>query len=248
MCYHASLTADATALQQRYDASFPQQTGYRPSFHANAFHFPAWPILTRQEPGRLQLLQWGLIPRWVKSREDADEIRSRTLNAKSETLFEKPSFRQSIAAGRRCLIPATGFYEWYTEGKQKYPFYITTKDQPIVSIAGIWDEWADPDTGEVMPTFSLLTTEANPLLARIHNTKQRMPVLLTPETERAWLHDELTPQDVQDLTHQLYPAERMRSHSISKRITSRSDDPNVPEVLEPYSYPELGQKPELFAA
>ncbi|WP_266365139.1 SOS response-associated peptidase [Tellurirhabdus rosea] len=246
MCYHASLSADAPQLEKRYDAAFPQKDKYRPSFHANAFEFPAWPVVTRQEPGKLQLFSWGLIPRWAKAGDNIDELRARTLNAKSETLFEKPSFRQSISSGRRCLIPLTGFYEWHTLKSKKYPFYITSTEQPIVSVAGIWDEWTDTSTGEIIPTFSLLTTEANPLLARIHNTKQRMPALLTPEAEHAWLHDELTPEDVQQLTHTLYPAERLHSYSISKRITSRSESSDVPEVMEPASYPELAGEPDLF--
>ncbi|WP_234733654.1 SOS response-associated peptidase [Tellurirhabdus bombi] len=247
MCYHKSLNVNAAKLEERYDASFPQKADYQPIYHAAGFQFPAWPIVTRQEPGKLQLVRWGLVPRWVKSSSDADEIRARTLNAKAETLFEKPSFRQSISAGRRCLIPVTGFFEWYTQGKKKYPFFIQTKDQPIFSIAGIWDEWADPETGEVTPTYSLLTTEANDLLANIHNTKKRMPVLLTPEAEHAWLHEDLNQQEVLDLTANLYPDKKMHSYSISKRITSRTEPSDAPEVLETFTYPELESKKELFA-
>ncbi|GAA4470622.1 SOS response-associated peptidase [Nibrella saemangeumensis] len=246
MCFHNSLSVDQPALEKRYKAKLDSPAGFDPVYHANAYQFPDWPVVTHQQPGKLQLLQWGLIPKWAKSREDADEIRAKTLNARSETIFDKPSFRSAIQAGRRCLIPSTGFYEWHTIGSKKFPFFINLKNQKVFSIAGIWDEWADPETGEVLHTFSLLTSEANPLLARIHNTKQRMPVVLTPEAEKAWLHDNLTERDVLAITGDLFPADQMHSHSISKRITSRTEPTDVPEVQAPADYPELKDRAELF--
>lgn len=247
MCFHNSLSVDQQTLEKRYKAKLESPSGFEPIYHANAYQFPDWPIITRQEPTAIRLLQWGLIPKWTKSREDADEIRTKTLNARSETIFDKPSFRSAIQAGRRCLIPSTGFYEWHTVGSKKFPFFINLKSQKVFSIAGIWDEWANPETGEIIPTFSLLTSEANPLLANIHNSKKRMPVVLTPEAEKAWLNDNLTETDVLAITGELFPAEQMHSHSISKRITSRTEPVDVPEVQAPVTYPELSTHPELFA-
>jgi putative SOS response-associated peptidase YedK len=247
MCYHKSLSVEADQLEAYYNAALPEKAEFGPVYHANAFHFPTWPILTRQEPGQFQYLQWGLVPRWVRSRDEADEIRARTLNAKSETIFDKPSFRGAAGAGQRCLIPVTGFYEWYTKGKQKFPFFIQSKKSPIFSIAGIWDEWTDRDTGEVLRTYSLLTSEANPLLARIHNTKKRMPVMLTPELEKAWLHDDLGEKDALALVAKQYPDSQLHSYSIGKLITSRTESSDVPEVQQPAQYPELEKSAELFA-
>ncbi|GAB3496607.1 SOS response-associated peptidase [Spirosoma knui] len=251
MCYHKSLNATAAEIEARYEAPMPPDANFQPVYHANAYQFPAWPILARSDtdksmPKRFQLMNWGLIPRWAKSREDAADIRARTINARSETIYEKPSYRSAAQAGKRCLIPVTGFYEWHTIGSKKFPFYISTKDQPIASVAGLWDEWPDPETGELIPTYTLLTTEANPLLAAIHNTKKRMPCLLTPELERAWLHDNLTEQDVLAILNEQYPAKQMHSYSISKRITSRSEPSDVPEVLEPSTYTELQNHSTLF--
>ncbi|AQG79504.1 SOS response-associated peptidase [Spirosoma montaniterrae] len=251
MCYHKSLNVTAADLQTRYDATMPEAERFQPVYHANAYEFPAWPIVTRQQPGQLQLMKWGLIPHWVKSPGDAAEIRTRTINARSETIYEKPSYRTAAQKGQRCLIPVTGFFEWYTTGKKKYPFYINAIDQNITSIAGLWDEWPESGatptkTGELIPTYTLLTTDANPLLAAIHNTKKRMPCLLTPEQEYAWLHENLSEKEVVELLSAPYPAERMHSHSISKRITSRTEPSDVPTVLEPAIYPELAQHPELF--
>lgn len=250
MCFHKSLAVSAPELETRYDAVMPEAR-FQPVYHTNAYQFPAWPILTKQDPGvdspgKLQLIHWGLIPRWTKTRDDAADIRTKTINARSETMYEKPSYRSAAQAGKRCLIPVTGFYEWHTIGTKKFPFYISPTDQKIVSIAGLWDEWLDSDTGELIPTYTLLTTDANPLVAAIHNTKKRMPCLLTPEAEHAWLHDDLTQADVLELLAQPYPADRMHSHSISKRITSRTEPTDVPEVMAPADYPELKNHPELF--
>lgn len=247
MCYHKSLNVPAVELEARFEAALPPESDFQPVYHANAYNFPAWPIVTRQEPGKLQLIHWGLIPRWAKTREDAADIRSKTINARSETIYEKPSFRTAAHKGQRCLIPVTGFYEWHTVGSKKFPFFINTTDQKIASIAGLWDEWPDPDTGELIATYTLLTTDANPLLAAIHNTKKRMPCVLTADAEHAWLHENLTEAEAMALLAESYPASRMHSYSISKRITSRSEPSDVPEVMEPATYPELSKNPHLFA-
>jgi putative SOS response-associated peptidase YedK len=246
MCYHTSLLADIPALEARFDATMPASVGFTPAYHINAYAFPRYPILTHQQPGQFQAIRWGLVPHWVKSKADADKLRAQTINARSETIYEKPAYRQAAKRAQRCIIPVTGFFEWHTDGKQKYPFYLST-DQPITSIAGLWDEWPDPDTGEVVTTFSLLTTDANSLLAAVHNEKKRMPCVLTPEAERSWLYDELTERDALALLTTTYPAQHMHSQSISKRITSRTEDSNVPEVLAPFTYPELTGKTELVA-
>lgn len=247
MCYHKSLKTTSEELEQRYKAAMPENARFQPIYHANAYQFPAWPIVTHQEPDQFQFMHWGLIPHWVKTPGDADEIRSRTLNARSETIYEKPSFRSAANTRKRCLIPVTGFYEWYTLGSKKFPFYITATAQLITSVAGLWDEWLNPETGELIRTYTLLTTEANPLLAAIHNTKQRMPCLLTAQDEQRWLKEELTEQDVKQLLAEQYPASQLHSYSISKRITSRAEPTDVPDVMAPSSYPELSDKPYLFA-
>ena len=247
MCFHKSLNVKASELEDRYQAALPPSADFQPIYHANAYSFPAWPIITRQEPGKLQLIHWGLIPRWTRNQDGADDIRTKTINARSETIYEKPSFRSAAQAGKRCLIPVTGYFEWYTAGSKKFPFYISPSDQKIGSIAGLWDEWPDPETGELIPTYTLLTTEANPLLAAIHNTKKRMPCLLTPDDEHAWLHDDLNQADALALLARQYPANQMHSYSIGKRITSRTEPSDVPDVLTRVDYPELTSNTQLFS-
>jgi putative SOS response-associated peptidase YedK len=247
MCFHKSLAVKAAELEARYEAEMPKTVDFQPVYHANAYQFPAWPIITHQKPSSFQLITWGLVPHWTKSLEDAREIRTKTINARSETIYEKPSFRAAAQSAKRCLIPVTGFYEWHTIGSKKFPFYISSTDQKIVSIAGLWDEWADPETGELVTTYTLLTTDANPLLAKIHNSKKRMPCLLSADDERIWLHDDLNEADALALLSKQYPDSRMHSYSISKRITSRTEPSDVPEVLAPAEYAELKKEPTLFA-
>jgi putative SOS response-associated peptidase YedK len=250
MCYHKSLNATGAELEERYKAPLPPDVSVQPVYHANAYQFPEWPILARwnqnDDEKRFRMIRWGLIPHWTKSAGNADDIRTKTINARAETIYDKPSFRAAALSGKRCLIPVTGFFEWYTQGSKKFPFYINTSDQKIASIAGLWEEWADPETGEVIPTYTLLTTEANSLLAAIHNSKKRMPCVLTTDAEQAWLEGDLSKDDALKLLEHTYPVKKMHSYSISKRITSRSEPSDVPDVLEPASYPELESHKELF--
>lgn len=111
------------ALEERYQAELPQGKDWKPIVHANAYAVPAWPLLTVQQPGVLSLYRyrWGMIPGWVKIGDDAKKLHMMTINCRYETMYEKPSFRGAAGAGRRCLIPVSGFFEWHTQGKQKYP-------------------------------------------------------------------------------------------------------------------------------
>jgi putative SOS response-associated peptidase YedK len=187
MCFFNSLSVNATTLESRFNASFPKKSTYNPVKKGNAFSAISWPVITGENEALLIRQEWGLIPSWVKDNETAKKLRFQTLNARSETVFEKPSFRNSIR-NKRCLIPSTGFYEWQHEGKKKIPWFIKMKKQEIFSMAGIWDEWINNETGEIFRGFSILTTAANSIMEKIHNTKKRMPVILSPGNEHAWLN------------------------------------------------------------
>ncbi len=234
MCFHNSVAATPAQLVDRYRLKRADdfiELDFEPIYHLSAFVNPMWPVIKDNEPDKLDLVNWGLVPAWVKSSEQAEEVRKMTYNARIETAFEKPSFKSSIQH-KRCLVPSTGFYEWHTQGKNKYPFFISVRDEEVFSMAGIWSEWNGRET------FSILTTEANPLMARIHNTKKRMPVILPTEVEEAWLNPDLTEADIRALCRPL-PEGMMAAYSISRLITSRYDDSNTPEVMQRQDYPEL---------
>jgi len=242
MCFFYALSKTAQTLTNRYQLKDELDLELSPElkepiYYVSGFDFPRMPVLTNEQPYRIQSFNWGLIPAWVKSAAAAGEIRSKTLNARSETVFMKPAFREAIRR-RRCLVPADGFYEWREWGGKKYPYYIFLKDKSIFSFAGIWEEWADRATGEVLKTFSILTTEANFLLEKIHNTKKRMPVIIPRNNERNWLSKELSNDAVSSLTKP-YDPDLMEAYPIGRLISSPKGKRNLPIIQEAFEYPEL---------
>lgn len=243
MCFHNSLTATVEEVEKRFGVKKePKTVEYEPIFHGNGFEFPTWPVITAQAPKSLQFYKWGLIPRWAKSLEEANELRAGTLNAKAETLDEKPSFKYALQSSQRCLIPSTGFFEWQTVGKQKYPYFIHLRNQSLFAMAGIWESWQNPAyDDDIWHTFSVITTEANPLMARIHNTKQRMPLILVPGTESLWLQNNVDKSVLKEMAQPLQE-ELMEAFTVGRLISNRKGNSNVPEVNQPIVYPELSQQ------
>ena len=163
MCFHYSLTIERAEIELQLGVHF--EDDWHPVFHANGFSFLQMPVITQLNPGSVHLFNWGLIPHWIKTKADADKIKTQTLNARSETVFEKPSFRSSIT-NQRCLVIADGFFEWMEFQKKKYPHYIYLKNGSLFCFAGIFSSWTDKETGEHINTFSILTTKANQTMAR----------------------------------------------------------------------------------
>ncbi len=184
MCFHTRQTKNAIELENRFRAKLADPPVFNPSEHYNGFTFLKTPVITHENPAIIQHFNWGLIPFWAKDKD----IRKNTLNAKIETLHEKPAFRSVVK--NRCLVIADGFYEWQwldEKGKQKQKYLITLPDAALFAFAGIWSRWTDKTTGEIIESYAIVTTEANPLMAEIHNHKKRMPVILHPELEHEWL-------------------------------------------------------------
>jgi putative SOS response-associated peptidase YedK len=167
----------------------------------------------RQTPdGReMTLLKWGLIPSWAKD----SSMGARLINARSETVTEKPSFREAFKR-RRCIIPADGFYEWQRTGGRKQPFFFHMRDDRPFGFAGLWDRWQSPE-GEVIESCTILTTEANEVLRPVHD---RMPVILHPETYELWLEDDMRKVGLREELLQPFPASEMASYPVSTSINS----------------------------
>jgi len=227
-------------LMVRYEQIL-KEIQVEPTYYENGFDFKPSPVITSDRPREFQRMHWGLVPWWSKSAADASQLRMRTLNCISEEMYEKPSFKDAAKDGNRCLIPCTGFFEWrwFKGGKVKYPYFIHAKEEKIFSLAGLWSSWTDKATGEVRITYTVLTTRANPLLEKIHNSKKRMPVILPREYENDWLNPNLSQEDVLALCAPIDDA-RLEAHTISKMITDRKvEDKNVAAVCKPFEYPEL---------
>ncbi len=186
MCFHSKQSKSAQELQNRFRAKFENEALFTPTVY-NGFQFPKTPVITNKKTNTIQLFNWGLIPFWAKD----DSIKKNTLNARIETIHEKPSFRNSV--NNRCLILADGFYEWHwldEKGKQKQKYEMTLPNNELFAFAGLFSEWTDQSTGEILSTYTILTTEANELMSKIHNTKKRMPVIISENNERNWLNGE----------------------------------------------------------
>ncbi|MCA9897857.1 MAG: SOS response-associated peptidase [Anaerolineales bacterium] len=165
--------------------------------------------------------RWGLVPSWAKDLN----IGSRMINARSETVAEKPSFRTAFKR-RRCLIPADGFYEWQKQGSGKQPMFIRPVAERPFALAGLWEVWRDPD-GSVLQTCTILTTTPNELMAPIHN---RMPVIVEPEDFDLWLNPEPDPEQGLHLLRP-YPAEKMAAYPVSTVVNNPRND--MPDCIQP---------------
>jgi putative SOS response-associated peptidase YedK len=184
MCFFSRLTISASELKSRFQADFGPGTSWEPTMEFNGFTHPKTPAIANDQPDRIRMFEWGLLPSWAKDKS----LQNNTLNARIETLHEKPSFRSVLT--NRCLIPANGFYEWQwldPEGKKKQKYLITVEDEEAFAFAGLWNAWTDRLTGEIIETYTIITRPANGLMARIHNSKLRMPWILPHSEESDWL-------------------------------------------------------------
>lgn len=185
---------------------------------------PSQPVACVRDVGgrELSMLRWGLIPSWAKD----PRIASSLINARAETVAEKPAFRSAFRR-RRCLIVADGFFEWAKYGPRKQPYHFRLRSREPFAFAGLWEAWTDPD-GEVIETCSVITTEANAVVAPAHD---RMPVILPPEHFDRWLDPEY--QRVEGLMPLLqpYPDEPMEAVAVSTKVNSPRNE--GPELLEP---------------
>ena len=184
MCFHSKQSKSAQELQNRFKAKFENEALFQPTIY-NGFQFPKTPVITNKQPDKIQLYNWGLIPFWAKD----DSIKKNTLNARIESILEKQSFRD--VANNRCLVLADSFYEWQwldEKGKQKQKYELMLPNKETFAFAGLYSERQDKSTGELRNTYTILTTEANELMSKIHNIKNRMPVIVATDNEQNWLH------------------------------------------------------------
>ncbi len=219
MCGRYMITADGQQLAFRFGAEAPA-AGVAARY--NAAPTQQLPVIVNAEPTRIQLLTWGLVPAWARDQTGGTPL----INARLETAATRPSFRDAWRQ-RRCLVLADGFYEWQRTARGKVPMRIALKSNPPFAFAGLWEEWRDSSDGAALRTFTILTTTPNDLMAPIH---QRMPVILRPEQEAAWLDTDLD-RDWQRVLGP-YPSDAMTAHPVSSRVNSpRYDDPSLIEPL-----------------
>lgn len=215
-----------------------------PLYHTSGFSHPRLLIYTNKDPKLPVAATWGLVPHWVKDKVQLKKIWNNTLNARGETIFEKPSFRES-AKHQRCLIYIDGFYEHHHFNGKTYPFFIRRKDTEPLILGGLWSDWVDTETGEILNTFSIVTTVGNSLLAKIHNNPKiegpRMPLILPDEIADKWLNedvpDNLLGKYFQELIKS-YPENELEAYTVA-RLRGKEYQGNVEEISNPIAYEEL---------
>jgi putative SOS response-associated peptidase YedK len=217
--------------------------GLRSYYHVNGFSHPNLLVFTNEEPFQPNTFKWGLIPFWVKDSKSAATISNQTLNARGETIFEKPSFR-GPAKNKRCLIYVDSFFEHHHIGGKTFPFHVSlVEDMPMV-LAGLWDQWTDKETGEIVKTVSIVTTEANELMKLIHNNPKaegpRMPVILNREDQDKWLVPVKTEIGIKDVCKLIKPFDPslLKAYPV-RRLRGKESIGNVPEAHEKIEYQEL---------
>lgn len=238
MCYNTSAKSDTSKLEKQFMIKVKNGVVIEPHNLLNGFAHPKTPVITTEEPTVINTFKWGLIPSFCKDMATAKDMMTKTLNAKSETIFDLVSFKNSIP-NKRCLILVDGFYEWQTIGKNKYPYFIQLKGGEPFAFGGIYNTWVNKETAEIFNTYSIITTSANPLMAQIHNSKMRMPLIIPKEKEQQWIDKDLKQNQIEQLMMP-FDENLMEAWTISKLITNRKENPDKAEVQEKYEYPELG--------
>lgn len=226
VCGRFSLRVEMQELMH-YFGLIPTDFVYPPRYNiAPGQMIPA--VIASREGRKLGPLRWGLVPRWAKN----DKIGYMMINARADSLPVKPAFAKPLVS-KRCVIPADGFYEWRKQDKQ--PFRITMRDQSLFSLAALYDTWIMPN-GEKLGTCTIITTEPNELMSRIH---ERMPAILPPEHMDIWLNPRVAdPAELLPLLRP-YDAERMTAYPVSPIVGNVKND--VPACIEPYSPDDGGE-------
>lgn len=255
MCYHLKSTLKAqlkkaraindTALEEKITERLKKFSDYQ--FHqVSGFEHPQL-LIYKSKDVLPSLAYWGLIPPWTNGIEQKNKLWNSTLNARRESMFEKPSFKDA-AAQKRCLIYVDGFYEHHHSAGKKYPFFIQNKEETGLCLAGLWSEWIDTSTGELIPSFSIVTKKGEGLMADIHNNPKliepRMPVLLSGDQSELWIvenTDESKLQTIIDDSNQV----PLKAHTVAT-LTGKATEGNTEKASEELFYRELGFKNGKF--
>ncbi len=230
MCYTVSIFAGTHEIETDLGATFDDADAYQPYFNVSGFTHPELPMVTSERPDAIQILEWGLVPRWIKDFDAASDIANKTLNARSDTVFVKPSFKEAIVR-RRSLLPVNGFVEWRHEKNSKQPFLVRGIHDALITLGCIFEEWTDKNSGEHKKTFSILTTDANELMSYIHNNKLRMPVVIDKADRSTWLSD-IDRDEIERLMLP-YAEHRLQAVPLGGKISRTPVNTDNPVLLKP---------------
>jgi len=255
MCFYYQIAkSNAKTLIEKQVIDAQQLDIFNEQQIVSGFNHPAMPVISDKEQQKIQLFYWGLVPKYTNSKAQADDFikKYNTLNAKSETIFESRIYKEPILK-QRCLVLCSGFFEWRhrkvggSKKTEKYPFYITLRNNEMFVFGGIWESFVDMESGEIFHTYSIITTPANPLMEIVHNSKKRMPLILHADDAMKWLNPNLTKTEIQKLITP-FDANLMKARPIQKINPFMLDKYNSADFTAYYHYPELVDvlSPEFF--
>jgi len=224
MCGRYTLTHTASAIAARFEVE--ELKGFEPRF--NVAPTQEMPVVRRADGSgrRVDCLRWGLIPFWAKEKK----IGYRMINARSETAANKPSFRNAFKS-RRCLVVSDGFYEWVKRDGEKWPTRVIFGGGELGAFAGLWESWTDED-GEKVETYTILTTDAAPVLQDLH---ERMPLWAPQEYWDRWLYDDEHSEETMSAMKEAFPEEAVTTYPVSRELNRVQND--RAELIEPISTP-----------
>lgn len=248
MCFTIEVHLTRKAIENRFEVDTSALYDFDFNYFYKAFNNPLIPVIPQNDHKNARMMQWGLIPSWAENKEKAMQIRKGTYNARAESLHQKPSFRQPLQSGR-CLVIAHGFFEWQLVNGIKIPWYIRLKNDAPFVFAGLFDSWKDPESQSLLNTFSIVTTEANSMMEKIHNTRKRMPVILRQDVEEDWISGDISLLKLKKL---LVPCDEkeLYAHTVAPNISREGVNPNNPDIIKPYEHPVSGRlfwkKPQVY--
>jgi putative SOS response-associated peptidase YedK len=223
MCGRYGLWESPPDLEQRFDGHI--EFDYEPRYNIAP---ESWggAVVKNESPDKINQLSWGLRPHWIDDPDDWPH----PINARAETVADKPSFREAFKK-RRCLIPANNFYEWTGRKGSRIPYYIGVDDQEVFSMAGVWERWSE--NGTEFQSYTIITTDANEVVGELHD---RMPVILDREEEQLWLETD----DVDEIQGMLdpFPNDRMEGYEVSTKVNNSANE--GPELIEPVGTDQTG--------
>ncbi len=244
MCFHASLVAKSQQIELQFEVSFANDSVKSkfdtPQYHLNGFEHPDLAIITQEAPDLILPAVWGLAPTH-QNPEFLDDYYSKAskfgggLNARSEKLTSHFLYK-SLFKVQRCLVIVTAFYEPHKYKNTSFPYIIKRQDSKPFALAGLYTRF---NNGLV--TCAILTKDAMPFLAEIHNVKKRQPVILSRTNEKNWLCNFNTTEDIFSIINQDIDANELQSYPVNKQLFSPKVNSNVPSILEQVSYPELNR-------
>lgn len=229
MSFFSNIKLIADFLKIDYDNSLQ----FEPTYHKVAQAFNKWPVVINDDGLKIKLFEWGVIADYMNTPEKIKEYRTSMANARSEKIIDDKRSVWHKIRNQRCLVFTTGFFEHHEAGlKKKIPFFIKVKGVPVFCFAGLYNysPIPDPETGEAIGTFAIITRPANKLMAKIHNdggNSRRMPLILTKELAEKWMNEKLADEEINKIIHYEFPAEELEAWPVNTIRTKKEDNENV---------------------